>query len=159
MRLAVLFAVPQEMAPLARRLTASAESLSSKLPFPHRAGSLARVPTLLCAGGMGARRAESAARAILDTWRPDLLVLAGVAGALSADLRLADVLVATAVETDSGALEPPVVPPLSGPAVRGTLLSLDRVLVTAADKQAALNTPTPIHPHAHTAVEMETAAA
>src|SRR5262249_53306645 len=111
------------------------------------------------AGGMGARRAEAAARAMLDAWSPDLLVIAGVAGALSPTLRLADVLVASAVETESGLLEPPVVPPTSGIAVSGVLAPLDRVLVTAAEKKAAVHTHSPTPPRAHTAVEMETGAA
>lgn len=85
---------------------------------------------------MGARRAERAARALLDSWSPDLLVMTGVAGALSPTLSVADVLAGSHVFVDGSVLAPPWVP--AAPAAHGLLLAVERVLVTAAEKASAL---------------------
>lgn len=108
------------------------------------------------AGGMGQKRAGASAEAIVRGWRPDLLIMAGVAGALAADLRVGDVIAASTITTGQSTYSPSVIPALaSGTHRMGALLSLDHVLVTAADKRKALATlshPLPL------AVEMETAA-
>ena len=86
--------------------------------------------------------------------------MAGVAGALSPDLGVADVVVADAVLSGGEALTPTEVPSLPiGGYHTGALLSVDRVLVTANDKlKAAAEHRTPNTEHqTPLAVEMETA--
>lgn len=155
-RIAILFAVPQESAPLARLLRVeSIAAPSLGLPAALRASGDRQV--LLATGGMGGKRAAAAATAILRNWRPDLLVMAGVAGALAADLSVADVISADTVLTPDEVLTPSVVPASAlRPSRTGALLSLNRVLVTANEKRDACQPMsdgvTPL------AVEMETAA-
>lgn len=154
-RIALLFAVSQELAPVARLLQ---PTTSARPDFPGlttRYGSLHGKELLLVVGGMGQKSSGAGAEAILRSWKPDLLVMAGVAGALAADLRIGDVVAADAVTSGTGWLTPSVVPTNAARSHRiGSLLSLDRVLVTAEDKRAVLAG----HPSetAPLAVEMET---
>jgi adenosylhomocysteine nucleosidase len=135
-------------------------------------GQLRAAQALLVAGGVGAERAARAAESILQAWKPDLLTIAGVAGALSPSLKVGDVVIANAVYTAGDPLRPSVIPAaLHRPTQTGPLLCLDRVLVTAGEKHAAFAppehpTPNTQHPTLNTqhptpplAVEMETAAA
>ena len=141
LRIAVLFAVPQELGPFARRLSPSAVP-PPKLPGA-RCGQLGGCEVMCLAGGMGSQRAAAAAEALLRTWKPDLLVMAGVAGALSPDLAAADLVVADAILSGDEVLSPTEVPALAAGGYRtGALLSVDRVLVTAADKREA-RSPSP----------------
>jgi adenosylhomocysteine nucleosidase len=106
---------------------------------------------------MGQKRAGTAAEAVLREWRPDLLVMAGVAGALAPDLSMADVIVADGIVAGHELHSPSLVPSVSTRSHHtGRLLSLDRVLVTADDKRVALAAL--LHSSAPLAVEMETAA-
>lgn len=83
--------------------------------------------------------------------------MTGVAGALTEDLAVGDVIAANAVYTPDEALTPSAVPAGAlRPYRTGALLSLDRVLVTADEKRDARQpTPDGVSP---LAVEMETAA-
>ena len=103
-RIAFLFAVPDELRPLAR-LVSGAQPL---VIGGRRAvcGRLHQREALLLPGGMGARCAERATRAILDEWRPEALIIAGVAGALSPDLQRGDVLCAREVYSNGEVLSP-----------------------------------------------------
>jgi len=129
-----------------------------------RHGSLGTKDLLLLVGGMGQKRAGIAAEMSLREWQPDLLVMAGVAGALSAELNVADVIAANAICTGADWLTASLVPQFTaGSHHTGCLLSIADVLVTADDKrQAVANLPQ--HPTANgqhpipLAVEMETAA-
>lgn len=118
------------------------------------AGRLGSRKVLLIAGGMGVRCAARATEALIAEWSPDAIVITGVAGALSADLRRGDVLAASRVQTESGRLAPPILLPNTP---TGTLLSVDRVLVTALEKEVALRALGALQEPA--AVEMETAGA
>lgn len=155
-RIAIQFAVPQELTPAARLLQPAPTSRPDLARISFRHGLLHGKELLLLAGGMGQKRAGAGAEAIVRSWRPDLLVMAGVAGALAADLRVAEVIAASTITTGEAAYAPSVLPALASGAHRtGALLSLDQVLVTAEDKRkavAALAYPRPL------AVEMETAA-
>jgi adenosylhomocysteine nucleosidase len=89
--------------------------------------------------GEGPRKAARAANALLARHRPALLVGAGVAGALSSDLGVGDILVARRVLDSAGWAPPPdenlVARAAAMPGARsGTLLCLDRPLLTAAEK-------------------------
>lgn len=165
-RIALLFAVRQELAPLVRRLRPSRASTPDLRHYPVFFGELSGVETLVVAGGVGRRRAAEAAEELLGVWKPDLLVMTGVAGALDPSLEVGQVVVADAVFTEGPALLPDVMPGSRRAAedrsVRGSqparndnsafargegsrgmrpgaLLSLDRVLVTALEKRAALD--------------------
>jgi adenosylhomocysteine nucleosidase len=154
-RLAFLFAVSQELAPVARRLQPTS-ALRPELPrLTTRHGALHGKELLLVAGGMGQKSAGAAADAILRTWKPDLLVMAGVAGALASDLQIGDIIAADAVTSGTDWLTPLLVPTNAAQPYRtGALLSLDHVLVTAEDKRAAVaGQPSASAP---LAVEMET---
>ena len=80
------------------------------------------------ANGPGPKLAEAAVQAVRE--RPDLVVSTGLCGALDPDLKLGDIFVATAVNGHPAEL------PRSGRPYRsGRLVSLDRVVQTAAEKQ------------------------
>lgn len=182
-RIALLAAVWQELAPLARRLQRTHEPAPLLARCRAALGRIGSVEVLLIAGGMGARRAESAAEALLTTWPPDLLTVTGVAGALHPDLAVGDLIVVDSVLAEDEVLVTtpahvatfaPGAPDV--PLRQGSLLSLDRVLITAAEKHSAFHGE---HPFPNTvptdarlgehraanarkrpiAVEMETAAA
>jgi len=114
-------------------VTAIAEELAA---FARR-----RLPgdVVAAATGEGPRNAARAAAVLCARHRPALLVGAGVAGALSSDLIVGDILVARRVLDSTGWAPPPdeklVSRASAMPGARsGTLLSVDRPLVTAAEK-------------------------
>lgn len=77
---------------------------SSRLgPFRCDRFTLAERDCWLLTSGMGPRRAEQAACALMDATRPQLLVSVGVAGAVNADLEIGDVVAARNVcQLDKG---------------------------------------------------------
>ena len=120
------------------------------LRHPAESGGIQGFHVLLAVTGMGPRRAATAADEILRTWRPDLLLIAGVAGALDPELTIGEVIVASAVYTEDAALTPTFDLASPSPSHRtGPLLSRDRVLVTPEEKRAA-RSHTPTLPHSHT---------
>ncbi|HTE19265.1 MAG TPA: hypothetical protein VK689_12900 [Armatimonadota bacterium] len=153
-RIALLYAVRQELAPMARVLRPSREKAPALRYYPQFFGEVGGAQVLLAAGGVGARRAAEAADELLQAWTPDLLLMTGVAGALSPELQVGDVIVGDAVETGDARLVPSLVPSgdnSTAGVTAGTLLSIDRVLVTPEEKHAAAG-------NGALAVEMETAA-
>ncbi len=158
-RIAILTAVRQELAPLARRLRPCRTAPPRPRYFFSLSGAVAGVEVVLCAGGVGPTRAAEATVEILDVWTPDLLLVAGVAGALDPALRIADIVAADQLLGPAPAPPPGTVPAPVGDLHsyhRGALLSLDRVLVSPDEKQAARASALPAVP---LAVEMETAGA
>lgn len=162
-RLVVIqFAVPQELAPAARLFRATRVKESDRPFFKAR---FRQTEVWLFAGGMGPKAAGRSADWAISRWRPDLVVMAGVAGALSPGLQVGDIIVAEPVLGDAGLVLPvPYKLPVpedrpGGLRVRtGPMLSRDRVLITAAEKRSAYAHAT-YHPHPPPlAVEMETAA-
>jgi adenosylhomocysteine nucleosidase len=114
---------------------------------------------LVAATGEGPRQAARAAAALCSRYRPSLLIGAGVAGALTPDLSVGDLVVAYRVIDADGETPWPnavlVVSAAAKPGARqGTLLSVDRPVVAAAEKAAwaARVGPSPV------AVDMESAA-
>lgn len=160
-RIALLFALSREMAPAVRRLRARPAGEAPAGGLRAAAAACGPHEILLAASGMGARRAAHAAAALLDGWAPDLLVIAGIGAALSPELRAGEVLAAQAVVSGDERLLPSCAPaPGHIPCQQGLVLSLDRVLVTPAEKRAALvalrsRDPEPLP----TVAEMETASA
>ena len=114
---------------------------------------------LVESAGDGPRRAARAAADLCSRYRPSLLIGAGVAGALTPDLGVFDLVVAHRVIDREGETPWPnavlVVAAAAKPGARqGTLVSVDRPLVAAAEKAAwAARVGTP-----PAAVDMESAA-
>lgn len=113
---------------------------------------------VIAATGEGSRKAARAANRLCADYRPELVVGAGVAGALTEDLGVGDIFVARRV-LDSAGEAPPPDPRLTArasamPGTRsGTLISVERPLVTASEKAACgANVDAPA------AVDMESAA-
>lgn len=148
-RIALLVAVPQELAPLARLLQNRTAAPSGLLCTRALAGSRGAASILLAATGVGSQKSGRTAASVIQTWKPDLIVMAGVAGALSAHLSVADVIAAETVIAGDTAHRPPVKledprPGAKATLRRGVLLSLDRVLITATEKRdAAARVATP----------------
>lgn len=115
---------------------------------------------VVATAGDGPAKAARAAAALCARLRPSLLIGAGVAGGLTADLSAGDLVVAHRVLDRGGEVTPwpdavRVVRAAAKPGARqGTLLSVDRPLVTAAEKESAAARAGP--PPA--AVDMESAA-
>jgi adenosylhomocysteine nucleosidase len=96
---------------------------------------------IAAATGDGPRKAARIAAVLCARYRPALLIGVGVAGALTPDLTVGDLVVAYRVLDAAGETTPPhavlVVRAAAKPGARqGTLLSVDRPVVTAAGKAA-----------------------
>jgi adenosylhomocysteine nucleosidase len=143
--MAILCAVRHELAPLARRLHPPRPGAPGRRDrrtqpprhYPAFCGWLGDTEVLLVASGVGRRCAAEAAEHVMTSWAPDALLIAGVAGALDPLLHLGRVVIAESVLWEQGCLVPSLSLPAPG-AERGPLLSVDRVLATAADKLGAL---------------------
>jgi len=118
-RVLIVTAMPEELGPLSAR----------RLPDGVRAA----------ATGEGPRRAERRAAELCDLHRPDVLLGAGVAGALSSDLAFGEILVARRVCDASGDAPQPDAA-LSGraaslPGIRGgAIFSADRMVIAARER-------------------------
>jgi adenosylhomocysteine nucleosidase len=134
--IAVLFAVRQELNPLAGRLSRASQPVPALAGLPVAAGHAGDTTVLLCAGGIGHRRATEAAELIARHWQPDLLVIAGVAGALDPRLKVGDILIADQVfhQATGALLECPAAPDAPPGGAHGLLFSAAEVLVTASAK-------------------------
>ena len=114
---------------------------------------------VIAATGVGARKAARAATLLCAGYRPELIVGAGVAGALSPDLGVGDIFIARRVLDREGAAPAPdealVARATALPGTRcGALVSVDRPLVTAAEKAGWATTVG----ESPAAVDMESAA-
>lgn len=131
--------------------------------LPEELGAFAgrRLPpgAVAASTGDGPVKAARVADALCRRYRPSLLLGVGVAGALSPDLEVGDLVVAFRVLDAAGETPPPhavlVVQAAAKPEARqGTLLSVARPLVTAAQKAEAFSKLGP----GAAAVDMESAA-
>jgi adenosylhomocysteine nucleosidase len=91
--------------------------------------------------GDGPRNAAHGARAALERYRPALLVGAGVGGALTPGLAVGDLVASARVLDSDGEAPPPARRLLEGALAAtgiraGTLLTIDRPVVSAAEKAA-----------------------
>jgi nucleoside phosphorylase len=138
-RLAVVAALREELAPAARRLLGK----GPPPPGEWRRGTLGRhVEVLLMTTGDGSAAAGRAVRALLAATAPRLLVGIGCAGGLTPDLRCGDlVLGEQVIEVASGrVLRPPASPWLerarNGDDLRaGTLVTSRTIARTPAEKE------------------------
>lgn len=148
------------MQPLARRLRPLPKGAPTLTRLPHAYGEIAGTELLLAVGGVGRGRAEAAADQMLRQWKPDLILMAGVAGALAGILQLAELVVADRVYAETVTLRPDLVLPEALPGGiagrRGALLSSDRILVTVEEKRFARNSRRSGRDPSPLAVEMET---
>ena len=109
----------------------------------------ARPDWVLKANGVGARFAAAAVDRALEESRPDAVVSTGFCGALDPGLNAGDVVVATEVAA-AGRRFPALEPRGRRAASRGTVVSTDHVVQTAAEKSQ-------LHLSGAIAVEMEAA--
>jgi adenosylhomocysteine nucleosidase len=110
---------------------------------------------VLVCGGIGQERAGSAAEAIIATIAPELVISAGVSGALVAELHVGDTIFpAMVIDTGDGAEYPTVIrkAPVGGSAFGRTVLASHDKIAGAAEKQRLAKAY-----RAH-AVDMESAA-
>jgi adenosylhomocysteine nucleosidase len=126
-----VFAVPIEAQAVERRMTNRREVLAAGLAF-HEA-TLAGRRVAWCVGGVGQERAARAARLLVDGHRPAVLVAAGFAGGLDPDFARGSIVIPAAVRGESpGAESLPLAAESGGP----TLVTVDRIVATPADKAA-----------------------
>jgi adenosylhomocysteine nucleosidase len=111
-----------------------------------RVGRLKGVQVAMVANGPGPKLAGDAVDAVEQNVHMDALVSIGFCGGLQASLGICDIFVAT----ELAGIAPVLVPSNSGPFKTGRLLSIDRVVSTAAEKAALAKNAD--------AVEMEAAA-
>jgi adenosylhomocysteine nucleosidase len=105
MRIAILAAMPEELAPL-RAMTTGAESLDVTGCEAIRGRLEGREVILACTGD-GAANAARGAAAVLDRFPVDAVVIVGVAGGLSPALETGRLLAATMVLENGVPLPPP----------------------------------------------------
>jgi adenosylhomocysteine nucleosidase len=86
-RVAVIAALESEIQPLVKSWKQSTLTVAGK---PLRCYSADDAVAL--AGGIGSRRAEGAARAVMEKYRPEMLVSAGLAGALIRSLKVGSIV-------------------------------------------------------------------
>ncbi|HUM10283.1 MAG TPA: hypothetical protein VLT82_04950 [Myxococcaceae bacterium] len=152
---AVLTALPEELAPILRR----AHGLEGSGERGVRRGSLGGVPAVFAATGDGPLQSGRVAAAICSEFRPSTLYGIGIAGALSPALSALDLVVARRVR--DGTSEAPAPDPglLSRARVAGAravvLLTVDRPVCDPREKAALLATLAGEEP---VAVDMESAA-
>ncbi len=109
--------------------------------FIARQGGHSKREIVLVESGPGGHRAVKAAHALIDAYRPRLVVSAGFAGGLDPHTRRQDLVVATSLFSTLGgeiALDPAVLVPWLDEVPklhRGRLLSVDRVVRLREEKQ------------------------
>jgi adenosylhomocysteine nucleosidase len=121
----------------------------AKLNWPldfARSGRLNGTPVVMVANGPGPKLAGSAVDVVKDNKSMDALISIGFCGGLQLALGVCDIFVATEVV----GVAPALAPSSSRPFKTGKLLSIDRVVCTAAEKAALAKNAD--------AVEMEAAA-
>lgn len=100
--------------------------------------------------GPGRQRAAAATEALLDEHRPAVVVSAGFAGGLDPKLRRGDIVVADRILDESGrqcSIDLAALPPAAtGSAHVGCLLTVDRIICSAAKKRAWVRNTVPWRP-------------
>lgn len=138
---AIVAAMSEELAPLEARISPRRRHRLGACDALE--GSLDGNRVVLATTGDGAIRAEAGIRALLDHLPVDRLVIAGISGALTPWLEADTIIVAREVRGGDAALPGPDRAMLEravrdGGALGATVLSVDRILVTADSKADAL---------------------
>jgi adenosylhomocysteine nucleosidase len=102
MTVAIVAAMPEEIAPLRGRLVAPMRAPSGSLVVER--GRLGGREVALAVTGDGARNARVGVEALLAVSGAEALVVLGVSGALSPELRTADLVVASRVIDEEGSI-------------------------------------------------------
>jgi nucleoside phosphorylase len=89
---------------------------------------------LLAANGMGAQRAASAVDAAMRQFSAEAILSTGFCGALAAELKIADVVVGSAISAGSRTF-PVLQPARMRPHRKGVVCSIDHVAQTAEEKR------------------------
>ena len=137
-RVAIVAAMEEELHSLRQRLTGvQPVALSSGSAVRGLLGSR---EVVLVETGEGAAAAEKGLEALLARQDIEALLIVGVAGALSPDLAVGDLVVASSVRNEQGAVESPDATLLeraleSDSVVRGGVLSVEKIVVEPAAKQ------------------------
>ncbi|HEY6477970.1 MAG TPA: hypothetical protein VI456_15440 [Polyangia bacterium] len=100
MTIAIVAAMPEELAPLRARLVAASSHQHGGLSVER--GRLGGREVALAATGDGARNARAGVAELLAASGAEALVVLGVSGALSPDLGTADLIVASRVTDEEG---------------------------------------------------------
>jgi nucleoside phosphorylase len=100
MTIAIVAAMPEELAPLRARLTAATRAQRGGVVVER--GRLGGREVALAATGDGARNARAGVAELLAAAAPAALVVLGVSGALSPELAPADLVVASRVTDEEG---------------------------------------------------------
>jgi adenosylhomocysteine nucleosidase len=103
--LSVVAALPEELRPLQRRL--QKPRIQRLAAGKLTAGRLGPCEVLLMATGDGERRAGRGLAAVLSTFDVGAVIVIGIAGALSPDLEVGRLVVATRVLNDAGPVDSP----------------------------------------------------
>jgi adenosylhomocysteine nucleosidase len=135
----ILAAMAEELEPLCRRIEPG--PTGDAAPGVVRRGRLGTQPVIVACTGEGRTRASAAALTLLARFDPRLVVVVGIAGGLSPDVRPGGLVVAAEVR-DGGE---PIPPPddrwirralRAGNVVAGIAVSASRILCTPAEKAA-----------------------
>lgn len=94
-KIALLSAIPQERRPIQRQLGNSTQGQIKDIPIWSFVSSNQKV--LLAETGIGSKRAEEAAKHIIEFMSPDIVINTGFCGALTTGLRLGDIVLAESV--------------------------------------------------------------
>lgn len=104
-----------------------------------RVGLLAGMPVVVATTGDGAVNAERSLRALIEAWRPSRVLVLGVAGALTEDLEVEQVVLGERLFDATGtapAPDPQWGDVLNGSCLAATIFSASRLAVTAEEKSS-----------------------
>jgi adenosylhomocysteine nucleosidase len=138
-RLGVIFALSQEAGCFVDKLSHVRVTRGSG--FTARQGSYRDRDIVLIESGPGPQRAEKAAHALIDAYRPRLVVASGFAGGLDASMKRHDLIAADSLIDAQGreiVLDPRALVPWLDEVPdlhRGRLLTVDRVIRLREEKQ------------------------
>ncbi|MFM8494537.1 MAG: nucleoside phosphorylase [Planctomycetia bacterium] len=129
----IVFALPVEAGRFADRVTDARRIEAAGLTLHE--GALGGRAVAWVVGGVGVERAARACRLLVDGHRPRVVISAGFAGALAADLERGRVVAPqVVVRPGSRSIDLATIESIAA-SRRHTILTVDRVVSTVADKQ------------------------
>ncbi|HXV75880.1 MAG TPA: hypothetical protein VD788_06120 [Candidatus Polarisedimenticolaceae bacterium] len=148
----VVAAIPEEVAPLVARLGPGRRTRDGRTEFID--GRLGARRVVVARTGEGRWNAECGARRLLERFPVSRLLCVGFCGGLSPDLVAGELVIARRLVDPLRPLAAPLAPAIDG-ARPATLVTVDRMLCTPADKRSAWEAA---GGGVATAADMETAA-
>lgn len=138
-RIGIIAALKREVKYLIKDLK-EARPCGDGTSFPHPVyeGKIDGQDIVVVISGVGKNGSERAIRLLIDSYNPDLVIIAGYAGSLTPDLVVGDVVVSARALSESGEIvdfiEPK--PPFSARLGNdGTLLTVDRFIGSVGEKR------------------------